>query len=927
VKHAPKRLIYLLGTSLALWHLPVALHAADATGWDCTKSATGSWECGAGVIPTKPNATPELLRLPDGPITPPAAQTKPEPVPKPVEPVIAKPEPAPKPVEPVIAKPEPTPKPIEPVVAKPEPAPKPVEPIVAKPEPTPKPIEPVVAKPEPAPKPVEPVVAKPEPTPKPVEPIVAKIAANKTQQISNDDDTWALCPPITRPAIKKVSNAERANTSITLSADNADLVKDGISTFKGNVVVARADQRLVGDEIVYNRQTEIASAKGNALLEDSSIAMRGDEIQLNFKDNKTTVSNADFDLYERHGRGEAKTLHRDGNKNVTRLKNTTYTTCPTGNDDWYLNADKITLKHDEGFGIARNVSVNFKGIPFFYAPVISFPIDDRRKSGVLSPTFGSTSESGTEFSIPYYWNIAPNRDATITPRILSSRGLQLRGEYRYLNKKGNGSISGEYLASDNKYNGKDRYLFAYKNKAAITPRFAINTNFNGVSDNDYFEDLGNNISLSSITHLERRVDARYSGDFWNITGRLQGYQTIDRTIPNSSRPYERLPQVLVNAYLPDQHYGLDYGLKAEAVYFNRRNSVTGSRFDIQPSVSLPLRNSYGYITPKIGLRYTKYNLNNTLANSNSSPDRSLPIFSIDSGLHFERNTSFGGRAMTQTLEPRLYYLNIPKRNQNNLILDRNGQSVVFDSGLFDFSFDQLFRENRFSGADRIGDANQLTTALTTRFIDKNSGIERASASIGQIFYFQDRVVTLPNSIITLPNNTIIPGNIAAKDNTSSIVAEVTARFTRNLSARAGIQLNTSRNETEKGVASIRYQSDKNHILNLAYRQRQNLLEQTDFSVNWPINRQWSTVGRWNYALDQERTIDAFAGVEYEDCCWIFRVIGRRYVNDLNQKDENFALMFQLELKGLTSFGDRVKKFLGRGILGYDRDQSSDGNNF
>ncbi len=644
------------------------------------------------------------------------------------------------------------------------------------------------------------------------------------------------------------------------------------------------------------------------------MAIRGDEIKLNFKDDRTTVSNAKFDLYDRHGRGEAERLRRDGNKNTTRLKNTTYTTCPIGNNDWYLNADKIKLDHDEGIGIARNVSINFKGIPFFYAPRMTFPLDDRRKSGFLTPSFGSTDESGAEFSIPYYWNIAPNRDATLTPRILAKRGLQLRGEYRYLSQKGKGSISGEYLASDNEYNDDDRYLFAYKNITAITPRFNVNANINYVSDDNYFEDLGNSIRLSSITHLERRVDASYSGDFWSVTGRLQGFQTIDNTIPSSSRPYERLPQVVFNANLPDQYFGLDYGLRAEAVYFNREGSVTGSRYDILPTVSLPLRSSYGYITPKLGLRYTKYNLENTLATANSSPDRSVPIFSIDSGLYFDRDTSFGGRAITQTLEPRLYYLNVPKRNQNNLIVDQTGQSVVFDSGLFDFSFDQLFRENRFSGADRIGDANQLTAALTTRFIDKSSGIERASASIGQIYYFQDREVILPTGIIE-------------KDSTSDIVAEVTARFTRSLSARAGIQYDPNNSQTEKGVVSVRYQSQDNHIVNFSYRQRQSLLEQTDISVNWPINKQWSAVGRWNYALDQERTIDAFAGLEYENCCWVVRVIGREYINDLSQTNENFALMLQLELKGLTSFGDKVKKFLGRGILGYDRRQSSDNDIF
>jgi len=865
VKHAPKRLLCLLGSSLVLWHFPVALHAADATGWDCTQLANGTWQCNSGVVtPKKPVATPPaLISLPEGPVTPPA-----ESLPEKAEPT-----------KPVATKPEPTP---EPVAEKPEPSPKP------------------------ALQPTKPVVAKPEP--EPAKPAPRQVTVSTPR--SKSKDSGAICPPIKRPAITKASAAERANAEIKLSADSADLAKEGRSSFKGNVVVRRADQSLIADSVDYDRDAELAAAKGNASLTDSSIEIRGDEIKLNFKDDKTTVSNAEFDLYDRAGRGEADTLKRDGKKNITRLKNTTYTTCPTGNDDWYLNADKIKLDHEEGVGTARNVSINFHGIPLFYTPWMTFPIDDRRKSGFLTPNFGSSNESGAEFSIPYYWNIAPNRDATLTPRILAKRGLQLGGEYRYLSKQSEGKIAAEYLPSDNEYDDDDRYLFSYQNTSTFTPRFRANANINYVSDDDYFEDLGNNIRVSSITHLERNLDASYSGDFWSVTGRLQGFQTIDNTIPDTSRPYERLPQVVFNANLPDQHFGLDYGLRAEAVYFNRDNSVTGSRFDILPSVSLPLRNSYGFITPKVGLRYTKYDLNNTLAGSNSSPDRSVPIFSIDSGLYFDRDTSFGGRSMTQTLEPRLYYLNVPKRSQNNLIVDESGQSVVFDSGLFDFSFDQLFRENRFSGADRVGDANQLTAALTTRFIDRSSGIERASASIGQIYYFEDQEVALPNGIVD-------------DDNSSDIVAEVSARFTNSFSARAGIQYDPHNKETEKGVVSARYQTEDNHIVNFSYRQRTNLLEQTDLSVNWPISRQWNAVGRWNYALDRKRTIDAFAGLEYENCCWIARVVAREYINDLNQDNENFALMFQLELKGLTSFGDEVKKFLGRGILGYDRESSSD----
>jgi LPS-assembly protein len=607
-------------------------------------------------------------------------------------------------------------------------------------------------------------------------------------------------------------------------------------------------------------------------------------------------------LFDRHASGKADDINRDNVANITRLDNTTYSTCNAGNSDWQLRADKIELDHDEGFGTARNVSVNFMGIPFFYSPWMTFPINDKRKSGLLTPSLGSSDRSGTEVVVPYYWNISPNRDATITPRILSKRGLQLNTEYRYLQENSAGQINLEALPSDNEYND-DRLLFGYKHQNRFAQRWSTDVNFNYVSDKSYFHDLGSDLAQSSSTHLERRLDLTYQGDSWNVLGRLHDFQTISSTAIDQ---YARLPQIVFNMNLPDNAFGIDYGLRAEAVAFDRDNSVTGTRFDIEPSISKPFRNNWGYVTPKLGVRHTAYNLTNNAIGSDDSPTRTTPIFSIDSGLFFERETSLGDTALIQTLEPRAYYLRIPKRNQDRLIVDPAGNDVVFDTGEYDFSFSQLFRENRFTGADRVNDADQLTLAVTSRLIDPASGIERASASLGQIFYFRDRDVTLPNTV-------------AENDSSSAIVAELNARFSQAWSARAGIQYDQHDEQTDKGVFNVRYQPDTRRAVNLGFRRRRADIEQTDVSFSWPLSRQFNAVGRWNYSLDQDRTLDGFAGIEYESCCWIARLVAREYVNDLNDTDKNTAIMLQLELKGLTSFGDGVKTFLERGILGYGRD--------
>jgi LPS-assembly protein len=868
VKNTPKLFSALLGAGLTVWHTPV-VHAAKATGWDCHKTQAGLWECRAGEVPPAAAEPPApIVTEAEGPVTPPATSLPARPTEETAEKPATEPEPASAEAE----------------TAPEQPAPEPQR--IAVPAPLP------AREPEPAPAiPQRRAETAPEPEPEPAAaPQPSAVAAKKS------DTTWELCPSEPRPIPIPVPAGGRASAELHLSADEADVAKEGISHFRGNVALSRADQRLNADNIDYDRDKELLLAKGNVSLQDNDLRIGGETARIDLNADQGVVEKANFRLYENHGRGTATKIRRDGAGNKTQLDVATYTTCPPGNQDWQLNADKIKLDHNEGFGTARDVSVAFKGIPFFYTPWMTFPIDDRRKSGFLTPSFGSSDDDGFEIVAPYYWNIAPNRDATLTPRYLSKRGLQLAGEYRFLSEHSDGQFNAELLPSDNLYDD-DRYLFAYKNRVRFTPRLTASADINYVSDDEYFEDLGTDISLTSLTHLDRRIDVRYSGDFWNLTGRLQGYETVG----NATRPYERLPQVAFNMNLPDQHFGLDYGLRAEAVHFEHDTNATGTRIDIEPSISLPLQNSYGFITPKIALRHTRYNLDNVAAGADDNPDRTVPIFSIDSGLFFERDMSWGGRNMTQTLEPRLYYLNVAHRNQDN---------PVFDTGLFDFSFDQLFRENRFSGADRVGDANQLTTALTSRIIDRDSGLERLSASIGQIHYFEDREVNLP-------------GVADQTANSSDLVAEINARLSRAWSLRAGAQWDVNDDVTEKSVFSTRYQPDANRVFNLAYRRRRSLLEQVDTSVSWPLSNQWNIVGRWNYALDRSRTIDAFAGFEYETCCWIGRVVARQYINDLDQENENFAILFQLELKGLTSFGDKVNKIIGEGILGYGREPFDD----
>ncbi|MDP1708044.1 MAG: LPS-assembly protein LptD [Gammaproteobacteria bacterium] len=682
-----------------------------------------------------------------------------------------------------------------------------------------------------------------------------------------------------------------------LDADTSEALQNEIFNFRGDVLVRRSGRELAADNVIYNRTQDSLQASGNIRLRQNGLSLLGDTAHYNLGNDTGEINTVtDFWLPERHGRGSADSVVFE-NRDHQRIKGGLYTTCNTGNDDWYLHSSDIRLDQAEGVGTARNVWIEFKGLPIFYSPYLSFPLNDRRKSGFLAPSFGSATETGTDIRIPYYFNIAPKYDATLTARSISKRGLHLLGEFRYLTPQSHGQLDLGYLPDDNLQN-RDRILLGYRHSGSFAPRWSADVNFNYVSDDNYFEQLGDTLSLASTTHLERRAETTYRADDWNVTGRLQGYQTVDETIPAAERPYQRLPQLLFGSILPQQPWGTTTTFNGEYVHFDRADSLTAQRIDLQPTVTLPHAFDAGYLLPTFGLRHTQYLLNNKAPSTSYDTSRTLPFFSFDSGVFFERDATFDERRFTQTLEPRLYYLYVPYQDQSDI--------PVFDSGDTSFTFANLFQANRFSGADRVGDANQVTLALSSRLLDADSGQERLRASLGQIYYFSDRRVTL------------LPSDPAETTTNSDIVAELSSReFVKNWSATANLLWNRQQGEISTGTLGLRYRSDDKHLINLSYRYQQESLEQTDVSAVWPISwnqqRHWNAVARWNYSLSDSRTLESLAGIEYDTCCWRVRVTTRRFINN-TAGDSNTALFLQLELKGLTSFGDQEYRKGLEGLL-------------
>lgn len=715
-----------------------------------------------------------------------------------------------------------------------------------------------------------------------------------------------------------VTTRDPGQSEVDVKADSVQLLQRGTSVFSGNVDITRAGQQLSSDRATYNRASGDVTARGNVRLRDSEMIIDADQAEWSLNRDLGKMLDAQYRVRQMHARGEASHMLRKGTAS-TDLDNATYTTCPEGDNAWKLKASKVHLDHESGVGEAENVVLRLAGMPVFYTPYINFPLNDERKSGFLVPSIGNSDETGFDVLTPYYWNIAPNLDATLTPRYMSDRGVMLGGEFRYLFEKGEGLIEASYLGSDNlrkdgedinPYYQEDRKLFTWEHRSVFDNNWRTIVDYNYVSDENYFEDFGSSLNLSSRTHLNRKLETGYRGDIWDFTARLQGYQTL-RDVPEQ---YQRLPQLLLEGYLPDRALGLTYEFEAEYVEFDHDDRVEGQRINIEPAVSLPMGTAAFFATPRLAFNHTRYNLTNDDQNLfDDSASRSLPIASFDTGLFFEKPLNIGSSSYIQTLEPRAFYLYVPERDQSDI--------PDFDTALSTFNMIRLFSYDRFIGTDRIGDANQLSLALTTRFIEEETGKEKLRLTLGQIQYFSDREVTLPTGTVE-------------EDRESDMVAEAVAYINDQWSLNSEIQWDPDVNQSNLSSVGVRYRGNNGSVFNISHRyrredvttNRQEGLEQLDISASVPVNDRWQVFGRWYRSLNQARTLEGLLGVQYDSCCWATRLAIRNYVNESrfnnNQPiddDRNLAIYFQIELKGLGAFGKKSDQLLEQSIRGYQAD--------
>ncbi len=686
------------------------------------------------------------------------------------------------------------------------------------------------------------------------------------------------CPgPSLAPMIKNAP--DRSDAPIYVLTREFEARKAGIAEARNDVELRRADQLLKTDLLRYDPQKEIVTIPGRVFYEDSVLHISGSNAQYDFLSEGGYFSDVDYGLMGSSAKGSATEITVDSG-NHSLLHGLQFTTCPGETPEWLMSAEELELDFDEGIGKVKHAKLKFFNIPFLYLPYMTFPIDDRRKSGFLYPFISTANDNGFEFSIPYYWNIAPNQDATITPRYFTERGFMLTGEYRFMTAKTGASLNFDYMRDDTKTD-ETRFHYIFKHHALFTSRWSSQILVDRVSDDQYFQDFANSLAAASTQYLRSIVGIYGGGDYWRLAVSADDFQVVDEAVSAFNTPYRRAPRIAFDHDQPIGSKGLRLQADAELVYFDRDTGVTGSRFDIYPRIEWNVETDWGYMRPSAGYRYTSYDLNWHGLPGDTSPTRGTQILSFDTGIFLDRE---GGKGKIQTLEPRLFYLYVPYEDQQGF--------PNFDSAPFTFGFSQLFHFNRFTGADRQSDANQLTLALTTRSLNQQSGRDRWSLSFGQILYFEDQRVT--------------PADIEQQldQSESPFIAEFILHPSRHLSSRVGVQWDWQNTQFDVAILGATYTADSGLRLGAEYRYRRDSLDQFDIRYYQPINESWRIMGRVNYSLLDSDLLAAEAGFEYDSCCWALRVVAKRFLRN-REGDHRDAIYVQLVLKGLGEFGRKT----------------------
>ncbi|MEO8855660.1 MAG: LPS-assembly protein LptD [Burkholderiaceae bacterium] len=749
------------------------------------------------------------------------------------------------------------------------------------------------------------------------------LAHGVTVSAQGSGDGPALHLKSSRMLRDTIAPADRPSLPTFVSGDHISSRTDLDTVVEGNAVLRRGDLVIHSDRLEYYQPDDLAKARGDVRINHAGNVYEGPALDLKVESFEGFFVSPRYQFLKNEGHGEAERVDFV-DEDRTLIHNGTFTTCrrlpgPSWMPDWILRAASISIDNQDEVGVADGVLLTFKGVPLLPIPHVSFPLSDKRKSGALPPTIGIDNVNGVELNVPYYWNIAPNRDATFTPALMSKRGVDLGAEFRYLEATYKGQLNAEYMPDD-KLRGANRWGYGFTHTGSLDTGLAavgslgINVSLNRVSDDNYWRDFTRVSPGLTQRLLPNDVAVSWSSGYLSTSLRMLKWQTLQDVTSPIVPPYDRMPQ-LAARYARSNVGGFDFSVDADSTQFNSDSALTlqpnAHRVFTLAQVSRPWISPAGFITPKLQLHATNYQFTSALGNGATSASRVVPTFSLDSGLVFERDANFFGRAFRQTLEPRAFYVLTPYRNQNFL--------PNYDSGLNDFNFASIFSENEFVGNDRISDNNLLTLGVSTRLLDSDTGAEAARFSIAQRLRFQDQKVTLP-------------GGVPANKGFSDVLAGATLNLDPRWSFDSATQFNIDTRRSVRSTVGARYAPSDYRVISAAYRFQQGVSEQIDVGWQWPLNDlwgdrgqdlgagrgqgegRWYSVGRLNFSLSDGKLVDSVLGFEYDGGCWLGRIVIDRLQTSTSTATSR--IMFQLEFVGFSRLGSNPLQTLKDNIPRY-----------
>lgn len=765
---------------------------------------------------------------------------------------------------------------------------------------------------------------------------------------------------IAPPRSDAEADKEPEEASLFGSADDSEAEMQSRVILRNNVRLTQGNRSISTDLFTLDKESSDAEMVGNIQMREPGLLVRAERAKLNIQSGDGRLDKAEFVLYETRVHGRAENLEKFG-KRVIVLNDGEFTSCEPGDNTWAIKGSNITIHNDKRYGTAKHMRLEVLEVPVVYAPYFRFPVGKDRLTGFLFPSIGIGSNGLSEASVPFYWNIAPNLDATITPRYIEDNGYLMYSEVRHMSQHFDTELTGSFLANDRygiskrlqaqlesgeleneedayPYRGLDRWQYNLYQEGGRNQRWHSELDYTEVSDTDYIRDIDRGaVDLNREAYVRQKLLLGYTGNHWMLSAKAEELQLLTET----QLPYRELPRLNANGQYRYGSWLLD--LRNEYTHFSLNtnyeqptdNLILGDRLRSDYGLVWDKEFTAGFFKPRLGVKTLSYELksDSLLASADATPSVLTPQASLDTGLYFERDKTWFDGSFTQTLEPRLFYLYRDYENQDSLFdMTADGRALNFDTSVLPLSYQQLFRDSRFAGGDRIDDTNQITLGLTSRFIDHSNGVERLRLGIGQITYFEDRNISLTTDAQELERN---------RDTSSMLAGLVAGQLGDHLRFTNDITYDQYLNKLNSISSSLHYMDDKYRIVNLGYRfsrDRQSVspiqavpgagqdLDQLDASVIWPVANQWSAIGRINYDFNYHTELDTFVGLEYDDCCYRVRLLARRWVDfdlssnfleDIDSDDYDQGVFVEIQLKGIGGLGRRISSLLDRAIIGYD----------